>query len=259
MAGPLIATVVVAKLVDRVAWRDAVGLRFRGRWHRLALWTPLAVLLIVALNAATAVLMVLRGVPGDLSGRTWAGIVTDQFAEAGAEMPTSAAIALVLLSTAIGVLVTAVPAFGEEVGWRGWLWPRLKPLGLLGGVIVGGVIWSLWHLPVTLIGYNYPGAPRPAAIGMFVLACIAMNLLFGAITERVGGNPIPAAFAHATLNSTLGLALGIVSTQETPAAMNPFVDTPLGLIGIVLMAAAGLLILPRGTGDRPAALPDAAA
>src|SRR5699024_11048389 len=245
MFAPTVASVVVAKLVDRTSWRDAVGLRFRGRWRRILLWAPLAVLLVLGLNLATAVLMVLRSVPGDLTGRTWAAELTRTLSAQGAEMPTGAAIALVLVSAAFGVLLTVVRALGEEIGWRGWLRRELAPLGPWAAIVLGGVIWSLWHLPVTLIGHNYPGQPRWAAVAMFVPVCIALNHLYSAITERAGGNPIPAAFAHATLNSTLGLAIGVVATSGTTEGLNWFLDTPLGVTGIVLTSAVAFLIMPR--------------
>ncbi len=54
MFAPTIASVVVAKLVDRTSWRDAVGLRFRGKWKRILLWAPLAALIMFAINLATA-------------------------------------------------------------------------------------------------------------------------------------------------------------------------------------------------------------
>ncbi|MDO5663387.1 MAG: CPBP family intramembrane metalloprotease, partial [Brachybacterium sp.] len=171
--------------------------------------------------------------------------ITDQFAEAGAPMSTTTAVMLVLAIAAIGLLITVLPALGEEIGWRGYLWQRLKPLGFTGAITVGGVAWSLWHLPVVLIGHNYPGLARPWAIAMFIVACVAMNYLFGAITERAGGNPIPAAFAHSTLNSTLGLVLGIIATSETPEAMSWVIDTPIGLTGIVLMTLLAALVMPR--------------
>lgn len=248
MFAPTVASVVVAKLMDRTSWRDTVGLRFRGRWSRILLWVPLALLLMLGINVATAVIMVLRGVPGDLTGSTWATEVSRTMSESGAEMPTAGAVALILGISAIGVLLTVVPALGEEIGWRGWLWRALKPLGTWRAIVLGGAIWSLWHLPVTLIGHNYTGQPRWAAVAMFIPACIALNYLFSAITERAGGNPIPAAFAHATLNSTLGLTISIVATSETAAGLNWFLDTPLGLLGIVLTATVAFLVMPRTGG-----------
>lgn len=245
MLSPAAATVIVVKLVTKGPWRDEVGLRFRGRWKRLLLWVPLAVVVMLAINIASAVIMVLRGVPGDLTGSTWARLSAQTLAEAGAPMPVAAAVALVLVIAAINLLVSVIPALGEEIGWRGWLWRELKPLGFTGAIVLGAVIWSLWHLPITLIGHNYPGARRPLAIGMFIIACVALNFLFGAITERAGGNPIPAAFAHSTLNSTVGLAVAIVATEDTLERMNWFIDTPLGAIGIALTVVAAYLIMPK--------------
>src|SRR5690606_10998332 len=37
-------------------------------------------------------------------------------------------------------LVNLLPALGEEVGWRGWLWPRLQPLGQLPAILISGVV-----------------------------------------------------------------------------------------------------------------------
>lgn len=262
MFAPLIASIVVAKLVDRTSWRDAVGLRFRGRWRRLLVWAPLGLLLMLGINMATAVLMVLRGVPGDLTGGTWATELSRTMAEQGAPMPTGAAVALILFGSLIGLQITVIPALGEEIGWRGWLRRELAPLGRWAAIVLGGAIWSLWHLPVTLLGHNYTGEPRWAAVLMFVPACIALNALFSAITERAGGNPIPAAFAHATLNSTLGLTLGIVATSGTMGSLNWFLDTPVGLIGILLTTAVAVLVMPRrgrgaSRGDLPEPTPEA--
>lgn len=90
MFAPTIASVVVAKLVDRTSWRDAVGLRFRGRWKRIGIWVPLSVVVVFTINLATAVILVLRGVPGDLTGGTWARLTTESYAEAGAPLSTPA-------------------------------------------------------------------------------------------------------------------------------------------------------------------------
>ena len=42
-------------------------------------------------------------------------------------------------------------ALGEEIGWRGYLYPVLRErFSLLQTHLLVGLIWSLWHLPINL-------------------------------------------------------------------------------------------------------------
>lgn len=44
---------------------------------------------------------------------------------------------------------------GEEYGWRYYLQPLMqKRFGMRGGVLLLGVVWGLWHLPVDLFYYT---------------------------------------------------------------------------------------------------------
>ena len=73
----------------------------------------------------------------------------------------------------------SVPAFfGEEYGWRYYLQPLLqKKFGLKGGVIVLGVVWGLWHLPVDFFYYTTPDQGFLAVIGQQI-TCITLGIFF---------------------------------------------------------------------------------
>jgi membrane protease YdiL (CAAX protease family) len=55
-------------------------------------------------------------------------------------------------------VVTLVPAFGEEFGWRGYLLPRLLlKHSIKKALIIQSFIWWLWHLPfLVFTGINAP-------------------------------------------------------------------------------------------------------
>lgn len=59
----------------------------------------------------------------------------------------------------IAPLFNMLFAFGEELGWRGFLLPKLMPLGKWKAIILSNVIWGFWHAPVIMQGHNYPGYP----------------------------------------------------------------------------------------------------
>jgi len=56
-----------------------------------------------------------------------------------------------ILWTIIAVVVYLVPAFGEELGWRGFLLPELLPLGTRKALIIHGAIWGAWHWPLLFV------------------------------------------------------------------------------------------------------------
>ena len=54
-------------------------------------------------------------------------------------------------------LINSLFAFGEEFGWRGYLLPKLLPLGERRAALAVGVVWGVWHWPIIAMGYDYGG------------------------------------------------------------------------------------------------------
>lgn len=159
------------------------------------------------------------------------------FKESLAEMPggdigsANLWIALTLGSLLVNPLINAVPSLGEEWGWRGWLLPRLLPHGQAVATGVSGVIWGLWHAPLTLLGYNYAQLGAWAAL-MFVPFCV----LFGAVlawTRLVTDSVWPAVIGHGALNGSTVLVILLGAAGQTP---NLAIVGPLGVVGMTLLA-----------------------
>lgn len=142
-------------------------------------------------------------------------------------------IANVLATGACFAALNAVAAVGEELGWRGLLQGLLvKELGTTRGIALLGLIWSFWHLPLLLAGYNYPEHPVLGALVFFPAQLIAASFFLGWLTVR-SGSFWPAALAHGAVNS---IQEG-VSEQITMTVPHIYED----LVRLLLTIAVGVL------------------
>jgi membrane protease YdiL (CAAX protease family) len=102
------------------------------------------------------------------------------------------------LGTAVGMLW----AGGEEIGWRGYMLPRLVEAGVPAPLLVSGLIWAAWHLPLILSG-QYASGPHPVlSAGIFVVDVIGIALVIGTLRLR-SGSVWPAIVLHAAWNSII--------------------------------------------------------
>lgn len=110
-------------------------------------------------------------------------------------------VANVLVTGGYFAAFNALAAMGEELGWRGFLQGLLiDRLGETRGIVLLGFIWSFWHLPTLLAGYNYPEHPVLGAVVLFPAQLIAASFFLAWLTIRAGSF-WPAAVAHGAVNS----------------------------------------------------------
>jgi len=100
----------------------------------------------------------------------------------------------------LGVISSTARALGEEIGWRGFLLPRLvAQAGFTRGCLISGVIWAVWHYPVLLFA-DYNAGTRPGfALACFTLMVIADSYILGWLRLK-SGSLWPAAILHASHN-----------------------------------------------------------
>lgn len=109
------------------------------------------------------------------------------------------------LAMMISGVIGSFAAFGEEAGWRGYMMPKMIKLwGVKKAVIFGGILWGIWHWPLTYVGHNfgrdYVGYPFTGFAGMCVM-CVFMGMILTFLTYK-SGSIWPAAFLHAVNNSS---------------------------------------------------------
>lgn len=102
------------------------------------------------------------------------------------------------------ILVTLVLSFAEEVGWRGYLLPRLQSrISAVSASLLLGVIWFVWHVPLVLQG-GPPEWTIPAR-GLFI---ISGTVIYTWLFNNTGGSVLAVTLFHAGTN-IWGRLLGV--------------------------------------------------
>lgn len=199
MWAPGVAAVAALRWVDRQPLR-ALNLGKLGD-KRLYLWAWLVPPLLVAGAGVFSALLGVAQLDLEFTQLRQAMAKT-----AGADTPPWFIITVqALIGLTVGPIFNTLFALGEELGWRGYLLPKLLPLGQTRAILISGAIWGVWHWPAILQGHNYPNHPY---LGMFLM--IGFCILFGAFLSwlylRAGSSWAPA-LGHATLNAVAGFPL----------------------------------------------------
>lgn len=235
--------VLAVRLLDRRTlareWARGTGLSFGPRPKRtvvllIAGWfgTVLFSVVAVAVSAALGLLVL------DLDEFS---LFASAIGDLGVPLGVGSVVVVQLVAMAlIAPLINSVLAFGEEWGWRGWLLPRLAERGVWPALLISGVIWGVWHAPLTLLGYNYANLGPWAAL-MFTATCVFLGILLGWLRLR-SGSVWPAVISHGAINASAGLPMLLGSAAAPPDLV---VVGMTGLVGWGLMALLAAVLLRR--------------
>jgi membrane protease YdiL (CAAX protease family) len=137
----------------------------------------------------------------------------------------------------IGLILTTSFSLVEEVGWRGYLLPRLLPLGTRRALLLNGLLHGLFHVPLMLLTtlYNSEG-DRLIVIPIFLATFTAAGVFYGYLRLKTD-SVWPAAVTHQVWNS-----IWETFTAMTVTGM-PFVTAYLiGETGIVTLLSLVMVV-----------------
>lgn len=162
-----------------------------------------------------------------------ASLVGQDAVDAAGAPPPAAVLLLAGLWGALvaGWTINGVFAMGEEYGWRGLMWEELRAAGPLRANLLIGLAWGVWHAPLIVQGYNYPGFPGLGVLAM-VAFCTGMSFVLTAV-RQLTGSLIPVAATHGMFNAIAPILLIL-----TPDA-HLILGGPLGLLGAAIFALLG--------------------
>jgi membrane protease YdiL (CAAX protease family) len=156
MMTPAIAAIITRLFFYKPKFSDA-NLRFGRLRDYFKFW-----IISICITALSYVLFTLLGsISWDFTGQVFLNRLAEQFAAAGqdinAALPPGFTPRTMLLIYFVGgltifnILPGIITGFGEEFGHRGFMFPLLFKIKPWVGIIVGGLIWYGWHLPLVLV------------------------------------------------------------------------------------------------------------
>jgi uncharacterized protein len=229
MLFPMLAAFFVQRVIARepVFRRGQLGLR-AGHWRDWVI-LPLAAAAIIATIFGLTFLLHPALLPDQT---TMAANVDKLQAIPGGEQSVEIRLLLAYGITLIVAPIVNIPIFiGEEIGWRGFMTPRLVELFGKPGMLAAGVIWALWHTPFILLGLNYPAHPVLGHL-IWIPVCVAGGTLLQGVVTR-SRSIVPAALCHGVVNQLGTLTLTVFAVEPR---FRDLVDGPSGVVGLLILA-----------------------
>jgi membrane protease YdiL (CAAX protease family) len=222
---PLFSAVITVKYIERTNLREYGIVKGRIKYYVYSLVFPFIVIILGLLFV-----LILETTPINFTLANVRAVVPD------IPFITEISMELIVIYLILAPFIYFLPAFGEEYGWRGFLLPKMiKHFNLLGGLLLTGVIWGLWHAPLILMGYNYPHHTDVIGITAFTVNAILIGFFLGWIRLK-SKSVFPAALCHGAINAYFGLGLVVAPAGDELRTI------PLGIPGILALFIFAVLV-----------------
>ncbi|SCC49040.1 Uncharacterized protein BTT61001_03719 [Bacillus thuringiensis] len=106
------------------------------------------------------------------------------------------------MSGIFGSLLNLIPVLGEEMGWRGYMLTRLVDAEFSRPILISGLIWVTWHVPIVVAGL-YVGGPSVVLSVLGIYLCIVPFGYITACLRLITGSIWPSVIIHATWNAII--------------------------------------------------------
>jgi uncharacterized protein len=145
--------------------------------------------------------------------------------------------AIINFLVGFGIVLFAF-GLGEEIGMRGYLQPHLMSLGRNRALLVVGLVWATWHMPLYyFMAKLFPVGNVLLFLPLFYATIVAASFFFGYLRIYTG-SIWPATIAHAVHNAAWE-SLAAFTVTSSPVLVNFYLVGDYGIlivIGVVLGA-----------------------
>jgi membrane protease YdiL (CAAX protease family) len=149
----------------------------------------------------------------------------------------------IVVNLTFSLSIGLVFAFSEEVGWRGYMLPRLAGIGIVPAMLVVGFLHGFWHLPIMLMTPFYHSDGNPIiVVPLFLIAITLAGIFFGFLRVWTG-SVWPVVIAHAVHNFAWSLGREFV-TADKPETME-YIGGESGILEIGALIVFALILVSR--------------
>ena len=172
----------------------------------------------------------------------WAGLMV----LAMPEMTGSAAKTTFKILT--GLVISTLFAMCEEVGWRGYMLPRMTGFRITSAMLIVGFLHGLWHMPILLTTDYYHSTGNPWIVAPLFLITLTLAGIFYGFLRVWTGSVWPVAIAHAAAHMAWGISSEMSKTQSPVVLEYVGGESGAILIGGLLIIDALLILAMRRRG-----------
>lgn len=146
------------------------------------------------------------------------------------------------IDLAANVALMLVLFTGEEIGWRGYLLPRVQQLTTRRrAAVLTGFAHGCFHLPLILIATTYDAdGPRWVAAPLAVLTITAAGVFYAWLKDR-SGTVWPVTIGHTFANLTFAWGFAVVASTTPTSLACVAGETGVATFGVVVVAAIVIL------------------
>lgn len=138
----------------------------------------------------------------------------------------------------VGIVMSLASALGEELGWRGFLVPKLaERLTFARTAAVSGVIWATWHMPLIIFADYNGGTPALYSIACFAVMVVGISFPLAWLRLK-SGSVWPAALLHASHNLFIQ---GFFDTVTVDNGITKYLLSEFGAVLAITAAITGFL------------------
>jgi membrane protease YdiL (CAAX protease family) len=159
---------------------------------------------------------------------------------------------LIGLVIMLAFMVVPGSALGEEIGWRGYVLPRLQTrMSALSASLILAPIWALWHLPLWLTGA--PGR-TPLIYAGFVVSAFGLSVILTWVYNSTGGSLLLVVLLHGTINLPITLLYDALGSRVTVPVLLYFGLMVVAAVVVVIVAGPKHLSRKHRKQEKPSEL-----